>query len=536
MSVLNSTVLEKAWLSGSNDFQTRVPSPTQEGYAQAVSELFAPYNHDLFNQFTGLLNGLMGTFIESKLFENPLAVLKKPASAWGNSERGVAVKYLDAHSYLPTSETLLKVEKPEYREWFYSVQNPRRYEFSWSKYELQRVFSQGDSYAFDELLTATLTQMYSSDNYDEMNSMIQMFAEADNRLGGLYRHQISAFPTNEATSKELLKAIRQDASLMKFPTMNFNHIDIPVHENGDTLVLFVSAQDGVLANLDVEALSQVFQLDRAEIQYRIIEIPSFPIPNVCAALCSEDFIYCRDVYYGVEPPFYNPENMTYKYYLQHAEMIGVNPVANCVLYSTDANTQTVPTITIAPTALSFRFNNFNFSEPFTMPFAPGGVIQLPDLMLIGTVDSIDCNTDDNVYMKPKSATYTVTAELIDSSGDNPVTTPIALNTRTYVDKYGFLHLQKSGWPIIDPDDYVTKSIHLTITATSTYTNPSGVTVAPEPATLIINLSQGLSLPLNASQMSERFPWIAYSNWESTGFMDVRGIYLSGSDAIVSNID
>lgn len=514
MSVLNSTVLEKAWLSGSNDFQTRIPSPTQEGYAQAVSELFAPYNHDLFNQFTGLLNGLMGTFIESKLFENPLRSLKKPASAWGNTERGVAVKYLDAHTYMPTSETLLKVEKPEYREWFYSVQNPRRYEFSWSKYELQRVFSQGDSYAFDDLLTATLTQMYSSDNYDEMNSMIQMFAEADNRLGGLYRHQISAFPSDEATSKELLKAIRQDASLMKFPTMNFNHIDIPVHENGDTLVLFVSAQDGVLANLDVEALSQVFQLDRAEIQYRIIEIPSFPIPNVCAALCSEDFIYCRDVYYGVEPPFYNPENMTYKYYLQHAEIIGVNPVANCVLYSTDANTATVPTITIVPSALEFTSGGQPIASTLSIPFAPGGVIQLPDLTLAGTVDGDSAYSTFNKFMKPESATYEVTAVLVDDSGDDPVTTPIALNSKTYVDKYGFLHLQKSGWPVPAASQY----INVVVTANSTYVNPSGATVEPTAATLTFELDPTIEA-FSESQMIERFPWITYNNWVKSGIFD-----------------
>lgn len=518
MSVKNSTVMERVWLEGSNDFQTRIPSPTQAGYAQAVSELFAPYNHDLYNQFTGMLNGLMGTFVESRLFENPLAVLKKPARTWGNSERGVAVKYLDSHSYQPTSETLLKVEKPEYREWFYSVQNPRRYEFSWSKYELQRVFSEGDSYAFDDLLTATLTQMYSSDNYDEMNSMIQMFAEADTRLGGLYRHRISAFPTNEATSKELLKAIRTDASMMKFPTMAFNHIDIPVHENGDTLVLWVSAQDGVLANLDVEALSQVFQLDKAEIQYRIIEIPSFPIPGVCAALTSEDFIYCRDVWYGVEPPFYNPENMTSKWYLQHASMIGINPVANCVLYSTDANTQVMPTVTVTPESIAFGYESF--AIPMT---ALGNVVQLPKLRMRGSVAGAD---NPDMWLKPDSATYAVTAAIVNDGNQ----TPFALNSKTYVDDLGFLHLQKSGWPSLGEDD----AIVLTITAESTYIDPSrdSRAVDLQPAVLTVQLTSELDY-LSASQMAEKYPWIVYSNWSKTGIYNDETENLEGKDGQVT---
>ena len=444
MAVLNSTILEKAWLEGSNDFQQRVPNPSAEGYARCVEELFQPYNHDLFNSFTGLLNGLMGTYIESKLFENPLRELKKPAAQWGNTERHVAVKYLKSHTYRPTSETLLKVEKPEYVEWFYSVQTPRRYEFSWSKYELQRVFA-SDGYGFDDLLSATLSQMYSSDNYDEMNIMIQMFSEADERMGGLFRYNLSAAPTDESTGKELLTGIRAVAGMMQFPTTKFNHIDVPVYENSDTLILWVDPF--TRANLDVQALSAVFQLDKADIQYRIVTIPEFPIPNVYAALTSEDFIYARDVWYGVEPPFYNPENMTYKSYLQHSEMIGVNPVANCVLFTTDVGTS-IPTISVTPSALTFT--------PDSGSVAPGGELQTK-LVLSGTVSN---DSEGLIGVEPDAATYTFAA---DRSG-----TAIPLNSRTYVDSYGVLHVQKTGLETGDT---------ITITATATYTDPSGITTS-----------------------------------------------------------
>ena len=114
MSVLNSTVLERAWLSGSNDFQQRIPNPSITAYANVVANLFAPMNNDLFNEFCGLLNGLNATYVDIKRFENPLRNLKKPAQSWGNSERHVAVKYLQAHAGRFDDETLLKVEKPEF--------------------------------------------------------------------------------------------------------------------------------------------------------------------------------------------------------------------------------------------------------------------------------------------------------------------------------------------------------------------------------------------------------------------------------------
>jgi len=470
MAVKNSTILAKAWLEGSNDFQQRIPNPEIADYANVVSELFAPYNNDLFNQFSGLLNGLMGTFIESKTFYNPLRELKKPAARFGNSERHVAVKYLHAHSYKVDDETLLKLEKPEYREWFYSVTAPRRYEFSWSRYELSRVFA-SDGYGFDDLLAATISQMISSDEYDEMNLMIQAFAEADNRMGGLFRHQITGNINTDAGGKELLAAIRTYAGRMKFPSMLYNHIDVPVYESGDTLILWVTPE--VRATLDVNTLASVFNLDKADIQYRVITIPEFPLPNVYAALTSEDFIYCRDVQYGIEPPFYNPANMTYKYYLHHAQLIGVNPVANCVVFGTDAGT--VPaTITVEPTALSMSYavthngvtNSGNIADGGNFGSVPIGSDYgrfIPSLT--GNVSNSAAVGAANIAVEPGAVKWKISASRPGATDDDPAT-PVALNSRTYIDANGYLHVQKTGLNVGDV---------LAFTATSDYINPSGTT-------------------------------------------------------------
>ena len=446
MAVLNSTVLERAWLSATNDYQQRIPNPSISSYAEHVAAIFDPMNNDLFNQFTGMLNGLIGTTVESDLFENPLAVLKKPAVRFGNTERAVAFKYLQAHSYAPDTETLLHVEKPEIVEWFYSVGTPRRYEFSWSRYELERAFA-SDGYGFEDMLVGMISQMYSSANYDEMNIMLQMFAEANTRWGGLYNYNLSAQPTTESTSKELLTGIRAVAGRMKFPTTLYNHIDVPVHEKGDGLVLFITPE--AMANLDVQALAYVFQLDKAEIKYRIIEVPEFPIPNVCAALCSEDFIYVRDVRFGIEPPFYNPENMTYKYYLHVSQMIGINPAANCVLFSTNAGTG-VKTITLTPSGIEF--------SPDTGTIEPGGTLDT-HIFLRGSLAASDSGSTGVIGVEPDAATYVLSA--VDDNNN-----AIDLNSNTYVDSYGVLHCQKSG---------IAAGAVITITATAAYMNPSGST-------------------------------------------------------------
>ena len=446
MSVLNSTVLERAWLSASNDFQQRIPNPSITAYANVVNNIFAPMNNDLFNEFCGLLNGLNATYVEQKRFDNPLRSLKKPAQSWGNSERHVAVKYLAAHAGHFDDETLLKVEKPEFVEWFYSVGEPRRYEFSWSRQEIARAFAE-DGYGYDDLLSATIAQMLSSANYDEMNIMIQMFAEADKRMGGLFRYNLSAAPTTESTGKELLTGIRAVAGRMQFPTRLYNHIDVPVFESPDTLILWTTPE--VLANLDVQTLSSVFQLDRANIQYRIVTIPEFPIPNVYAALTSEDFIYYRDFMTGLEPPFYNPGNRTMKYYYWANALIGVNPAANCCLFTTEAAT-TIPTITMTPSSIEFSPDSGNIEI--------GGTLDT-HIFLRGSLSASDSGSTGVIGIEPDSATYVLSA--VDENN-----AAMDLKSTTYVDNYGILHCQKTG---------IAAGAVITITATASYVNPSGST-------------------------------------------------------------
>lgn len=448
MAVLNSTVLERVWLSGSNDFQQRIPNPATQGYAACVEHLFDPLNADLFNQFSNLLNGINATYVDIRRFENPLAVLKKSTSEWrfGASERHLAVHYMQGHSPRFDNETLLKVERPEFEEWFYSLNYETRYEFSWSRYELKQAFA-ADGYGYDDLLSATITQMLSSAAYDEMNAMLQTFAEADKRMGGLYRYHLSAAPSNEATAKELLKGIRAVAGRMRFPSMVYNHLPVPVHTDGSRLCLFVLPE--VMASLDVDALSAVFQLskaDPAEVLYRIIEVPEFPIPNVYAILADEDFIFWRDYMTGMEPPFYNPGNRTFKYYFYESAAVGCNPAAPVCCFSTDANTA-IPTVTVAPSAFTF--------SPDSATVNPGDVIKL-HYDLTGTVTN---DTEGLIGVEPDSATFTIAA--VDS-----LSAPVALNSRTYVDDSGFLHIQKTG---LSSGDVIT------VTAVATYVNPSGST-------------------------------------------------------------
>jgi hypothetical protein len=155
-------------------------------------------------------------------------------------------------------------------------------------------------------------------------------------------------------------------------------------------------------------------------------------------LTSIDWFDCHDTEYGMYN-FFNPETLSTKNYLHHQGIYAVNPAVPAILFTTDA--ATVPaTITQAVTGLTI--------DPVTATASAGDEVPLT-LTLTGTV------TDNNagIEVEPDSATFA-----IESTG--------ALNSRTFVDRFGVLHIQKTG---LDADDTVT------VTATATYVNPSGTT-------------------------------------------------------------
>ena len=327
--------------------------------------------------------------------------------------------------------------------------------------------------------------MLSSASYDEMNAMLQVFAEADNRMGGLYRYQLSAAPNDEATAKELLKGIRAVALKMQFPSMVYNHLPVPVHTDGSRLVLYVTPE--IMASIDVDALSAVFQLPKAdpnEVLYRIIEVPEFPIPNVYAILADEDFIYWRDYMTGMEPPFYNPGNRTTKYYYYASAAVGCNPAAPVCMFTTEPGTS-IPTIEVETAGLIFT--------PNTYEVGIGKSVKL-NLDLIGSIAVGEDDYDGKIGVEPDAAIYSVSA--IRGTGANATAVP--LNSRTYVDNAGVLHTQKTGLEI---DDVIT------VTATSVYVNPSGQTPAYT-ATATVTIVESGETPEKECAV-ETDPYIAY---------------------------
>lgn len=446
MAENNSTIMANVYLNGTNDFQQRVPNPTIQGMAATSKFLFDPMNRKYLNEFMDSYIIRIGQqYVRSNAWQNPLAVFKGPSLTYGGAIQESALKWIKAHAYNVDDNTLLKIHRPEAAVWYHSVNRKDQYPVSLELPDLRMSFD--SEYGLNSLINATMQLPVNSDNYDEYKSMMQQMAYYEDNWG-FYKHNLTAAPTDEASGKAFLAAVRADAMKLTFPTAYYSPVSqqygIPVFAQPSELVLFITPE--VQSNVDVQTLASVFQLDKADIRYRTVIVDEFPIPDAVALLTTDQFFVCSDYVYQTDS-FYNPQTISTNYFLNHWEVVSISPFVPAILYTTGTGT----TISVAKQTVT----GVNVTGTGTT-IEPGGTMQLT-VELTGTISP----ETEGIEVEPDAVTWSISAETAATEGK-----PIALNSRTYVDRLGVLHVQKSD---LEADNV----IH--VTGTTAYVNPSGTT-------------------------------------------------------------
>ena len=446
MATNNATIMGRVYLSGTNDFQQRVPDPTIAGIDATSKFLFKPNNGKYLNEFIDTyINRIGEQIIHNKEWENPLRVFKGASARWGSSIQESAFKWIKAHTYNINDSALTKINAPEAAVWYHTINREDRYDITIEYPDLRKAFL--DEYGLNRLIDAVLTVPRNSDNYDEYLCMINQLAYYEHNWS-FFKHHVSAEPTDEATGKEFLRAVRAYASKLVFPTSLYSPVSaeygIPVFAKPEELVLFITAD--AMASIDVDTLASIFNLDKAEIKYRTVVVPEIPIANAFALLTTDAFFVCEDFLYANES-FYDPSTYSTNYFLHHWEVVSCSPFVPAILFTTDSAVD-IPTLTQTVTDVGITADS--------QQLKPGDTTQMT-VKLVGNITENDLG----VTVEPNAVTWSVSAET--ATGDSK---PIALNTATRVDRLGVLHVQKTG---------LEAGNVLHVTGTTSYVNPSGST-------------------------------------------------------------
>lgn len=460
----NSTILAAALLEGSTDYAQLADAASQGRMTEVIEAFNMPNAGRLFQEVTGLFTTIGRTRIHSQRWENPLAFLEGSYMSYGANVREIAVKWAKAHSYASDSQTLLKRRLPKFVEAFHQIDRMEKYESSISRTEFIQSLQPGiggeDGTGLDTLLGAIFDSMYSPEAYNSMRYTLQTIAEADRSWGalngrgefGLMRVNAPEI-TDKASGENFMQTVEALALRWKFPSTVYNNMPgLPVFARPEDLVLMVTPE--TLAAIDFKTIANLFHEERAEdVRRRVVIVPDFPIPNVRAVLADRNFFVLHRTYFGLES-FYNPDQLTTKYFLHSQGVWSASPLANIVLLG-DFDDTVINKVAVTPDTLTLT--------PEKETVAIGGRVGIRAELGGSLASSVEGATTGCVCVKPDSVVWTVEAP-----------TGVTLNRNTFVDRFGVLHVQKT----------IDEGVALTVKAVSTYINPSGETREFEAETTI----------------------------------------------------
>ena len=96
--------------------------------------------------------------------------------------------------------------------------------------------------------------------------------------------------TQEAKGKAISKAIRTLAGKMAFPTDNYNSAGVKQWSERQQLIYITTPEEQ--AELDVEVLANAFQMDKADVNVRVIIVDELPtVFNVESAKATKQAVY-----------------------------------------------------------------------------------------------------------------------------------------------------------------------------------------------------------------------------------------------------
>lgn len=492
MAVKNSTILAKAWLEGTGDYQQRVPSPTVATQKQTMEAIFSPFNGPIYNQFIDTLFTRIGlVYARQQSWRNPLAAFKRGTLAYGGSVQELATAWIRAHTYRDDAQSLLKVHRPEVEQAIHQLNRFDQYPLSVNKVELRQAFT--DEYGLNSLVSSIMDVAINSEQYDEYLQMKELIAWYEHTWGFFKIH--GDMPEDDTSAKAFLKSLRTMVAKLAFPSTLYNAgivPDIPVFARPDELVLLISPEAS--ASVDVDTLAALFNLEKAEAQVRQIIVDEFPIPGAYAMLTTEDWFQVYDQTYE-NGSFYNPQTLTTNYYLTVMQVISCSPFVPAIVWTTEAGTETgTITLTTSNTVNAVQAIRSGCSGCFEAmpegtkltkamvtgkngdgtPAAIDGVYLFGELqgsLSDGTITG--AQEIDGVTVRPDA--YVVRDMTFSGSG-----APVR-NSRTYIDRLGRLHLQAGAYK-------GNEDLTLTVTIEPTYNNPSGDTPTPVATTVTFTIA------------------------------------------------
>lgn len=398
--------------SGNTEYTDRIPEATRYNLAQ-IGEIFKN-DDNLANQFLhNIVNRIAFVWVKSRLYKNPLSEFKRGELGFGVSIEEVFVQIAKAHHYNPAiaEQKVFAREIPDVKSAFHTLNRQDFYKVTIQNNDLYNAFLSENGVT--DMIGRIVDSLYSGDNYDEFLIIVALVAQyIDNNE--TYDITVPAL-TSEANVKRFLVKVRSTARMLSFMSTKYNPMGVATYSPMEDLVIIMTPE--TQAEIDVEALAGAFNMNKAEIENRIVIIDSFgdspKAQSTLAFITDKDFFVLYDKLIKMTE-IYNSEGLYWNYCLHHWELMSTSKFSPVVRLTTDEVADTaITSLTLTPeTATVVKGGTVMFTPTLT---GTGNFDRALNWTVSGTLSAISSQGVLVVNPAETEKTLTVTCTSIGNS-------------------------------------------------------------------------------------------------------------------------
>lgn len=330
-------------------------------------------NLNVLNDFVGLLKKVVFTAVYDKTFNNPLEQLEGERLPLGsfiensyvnpanNSEQ---MREFDINDF---AGLLQRYESQVATEYFY-INSDKQFCVTTTRSKIRDAFTSWSN--LEQFITAQINSLYNG-------CYIQRFIQTKGLVtsafvGNNIQYKVVDDVTDEQTAKALIREIRATYTKMRIPSTNYNawnkvkggRLALKTWVDPEDVVILISAD--LEALVDVEVLSQAFNMDKTTFLAKTIVVDDFNIYNddgsvavdgsaIKAMICDRAWFKIKTQEFSMDE-FWNPNNKTFQFYLNDTRMYNYSLFASALVFATSAPTVDATAIEAEEDAVSVKAN------------------------------------------------------------------------------------------------------------------------------------------------------------------------------------
>lgn len=358
--VTSLNALREMSVSGSSIYHQYIPVIDENTNIATLAEPVLNYPAVANDFMSMLVNKLVYTQFETKLYNNPLRILEGERMPLGYFGEEVFTNPAKARKYnVNDFAGLLQKYQSDTKVQYMTLNSDLQYCVTVTRHDLKKAFT---SWAdLDRFIDQLSNSLYNGAYITDFRMTKNLVGSAYS-YGGVKVQTVSAI-SSEATAKAFVKAARNLFLGFQVPSTSYNAWaqaggagdPITTWSNPDDIVILL--RNDIRTEIDVDVLAAAFNMDKATLLGNMISVDNFDIiddagvkrfdgSDILALIADKSWfrIKSQDMYLD---EFYNANNRTWQYYLNNTKMFEYSLFANAVVLAT-----ALPTITITDLAFS----------------------------------------------------------------------------------------------------------------------------------------------------------------------------------------